>query len=648
MIKYDGTVRNANDDIMQFVYGDNGMDCIRQISHKLNTIILNNNDMRKIYKLDPKQLTNKFTKKINDKYFNDLLESRDNLRKMLVKFTLDYRIIENDFMLPVNFKKIIENLKNDDTKGDKLTPKYVLDKITNFKIKLIYMSKKDREKKKSLKMDDERTSMTVFNYAVNEYLAPKRCVFEYKLNKKQFDNMITEIENTYNKSIVEAGEMVGCVAAQSIGEPVTQLTLNSFHSAGIGSKGTSTLGVPRVKELLSLSKNMKTPQMELYMLPKYRNNKDVANKISTYIKFTTIKDLRKRIDVYYDPNPYKKDSFMDKDGVKNIFHSLNPSKHSCQSDITTLPWLMRIILNKEKMLNKEVTLLDIKTKFCNFWERRYGNMKGIKKEERLILEKVTQCAILSNSDNDRYPIIHLRFDIHNFNHATIISFTDVFIDNFKLKGVNNIKRVDGVGEERVISFDKDGNMNKEKELVIYTAGVNLVDIRYINGIDINRTMCNDIVAIYRTFGIEAARIALLKELKIILGSNNVNHHHFSVLVDIMTYNGSLISVDRHGLNKVETNPLARASFEKTIDQFINAAIFGEVDMMKSVSARVMAGLVISGGTGLCKIKLDTELIEKSEFVKDIEQEYKKTYNEITQDPIINDENENSDDIFMPM
>ena len=151
--------------------------------------------------------------------------------------------------------------------------------------------------------------------------------------------------------------------------------------------------------------------MYIYMNEENIENKSMVNRIASYLKYTTIEQIRKKIDIYYDPKPLAKEGFMEKDNVKQIFYSLNGNKNSCQSDVTKLPWLIRIELDREKMLNKEVTLLDIKSKFCNDWERRYQDIKSLKKEERILLEKITQCIVISNTDNDHIPIIHLRFDI---------------------------------------------------------------------------------------------------------------------------------------------------------------------------------------------------------------------------------------------
>lgn len=429
------------------------------------------------------------------------------------------------------------------------------------------------------------------------------------------------------------------------------MTLNTFHHAGIGTFGTATLGVPRVKELLSLSKNIKTPVMFIYLDKENRKKSDMANKIGSYIKSTTMKDIRRKVNIYYDPNPLKDTGFMKSDGVYNVFYSHTPTKNSCQADATSLPWLLRIEMDREKMMEKDITLLDIKAKFCNQWEKRYADTKGLKKEERVLLERISQVSILSNSENDKTPIVHIRFDMVEFDFSTLVSFLDTFIDNFKLKGIDSINKIDYIKEEQVVSFDNDDEgLTKENQYVIYTSGVNMIDIRYINGIDINKTISNDIVEIYETFGIDAARIALLREFKSVFANagTNVNYQHLEILVDIITNSGHLTSIDRHGMNKSESDPLARASFEKTVDQLIQAAVFGEVDYMKSVSSRIMAGLVIKGGTGLCNIILNSDLLEKSEYIEDIEQKYVKTFNEVSTSSVITDViNKDVSGIFIP-
>lgn len=422
---------------------------------------------------------------------------------------------------------------------------------------------------------------------------------------------------------------------------------DTFHFAGIGAKGTATLGVPRIKELLSFTKNIKTPIMDIYLEEKYKTDSVVANKIASFIKHTTVESIRERIDIYFDPDPTEKGGFMDRDNVHNIFHIHKLTKNTCQNDVTALPWLVRIPFNREKLVDKNITLIDIKSQFCSRWER-IRDIKGIKKDEKSVIEKITQCAILSNNENSKVPIIHIRFDMTSFDLNTMIGFVDYFVDGFKLKGLNGITDVISIDDERIINYDNDDQIEEyETQKVIYTNGVNMIDIRYINGIDLNRTVSNDIVDIYNTLGIEAARTVLLKELKQIF--SDIGFQHLSVLVDIMTNAGVLTSVDRHGLKRMETDPFGRASYERTVDQFLTAAVFNQVDNMNSVSSRTMAGQVIKGGTGLPNIILDHDLIENSEYIEELEEmKYKKTFTELSKSSLIDDVmNKEIDDAFMP-
>ena len=530
---------------------------------------------------------------------------------------------------------------------------YVIKKIKDMlkyeNTKVTCMTKKNNIKG-SVKYGDEKASKIIFQLSLYNYISPKLCIEEYGFNKYQFDVLCDEIIKSFNKSMVEPGEMVGILAAQSLGEPTTQLTLNTFHYTGIGAKSTQSLGVPRVKEIMNCTTNLKSPYMSIYIDKEYATNPSIVNKIASHIRYTNMKHITDETNIYYDPNMYDKGSIMDKDNVKNIFHKINTNKLSCQSDITGLPWLIRIILNREKLLETNITLMDIKTKFCNSWERRYKNAKTVKGSEKHVFNRVTQCAILSNNENDPIPIIHIRLDMSVVDFNTLKQFVDLFVESFELKGISGVQDVASVElGKKLVSFDKeDGSMIKEDNTIITTDGVNLSTLRYLNGIDIHRTITNDIVEIYNKFGIEAARNKIINELNNVLKSSNISFHHLSLLADLMTNTGVLTSIDRHGLHKLNVDPLARASFEKPVEQLLNAAVFSKVDHLNSVSSRIMTGLAIKGGTGLCGILLDSDLLESSEYDVDTQFKYKRTAKEISYDPIINDViNNEVDDVFVP-
>lgn len=425
---------------------------------------------------------------------------------------------------------------------------------------------------------------------------------------------------------------------------------DSFHVSGISGKGGANTGVDHIKEIFSLTKNLKEPTMEIYLDKNYRHKKDYANRIASHIKFTCIKDLRTKIESYEDSEPFGPNNFIERDNVGIPFHTFQPNKYSCASSIDGLPWLIRIEFDKEKLLNKEVTLLDIKSQFCFAWEKRYSDIKSMKREKKQLVDKITQLAIASNTDNDDIPTIHIRFDMTNFSQTTIVNFMDMYVDEFKLKGMSDIVDILAGGkayEERYICFDNPEHIiEKKSEYTITTKGINMEAVKNIIGVDLNRTHCNDIISIYENYGIEAARNYIIKDIINVYTSNGstTNYQHVQVFGDLMTQMGTLTSIDRHGLNKLDTDPLSRASFEMQHDQLIAAAIFNEVDYMKSVSSRIMAGLCIKGGTGLCDIILDTELLKNSEYTTDIGQLYNKTYNDITSGL---QNREIDDDVFIP-
>lgn len=230
-------------------------------------------------------------------------------------------------------------------------------------------------------------------------------------------------------------------------------------------------------------------------------------------------------------------------------------------------------------------------------------------------------------------------------------FSEMFIDNFKLKGIANVNN-GIINEERTLTFDgEDEAEEKKTQYAIYTDGINLTDIRYIAGIDLRKTVCNDVMHVYNAYGIEAARATLIREFMSAYerSSNTVNFQHISILADAMAFNGFMVSIDRHGMTKSTNGPLSKASFENTMDHFITAAVFNESDNMKGISARIMAGMAFEGGTGLCKLILDTNMLEKSEFTDDISQKYVKSYNNINESSEIKDIiSRDNDDMFVPM
>jgi len=410
-------------------------------------------------------------------------------------------------------------------------------------------------------------------------------------------------------------------------------TLNTKHFAGVASKGSANMGVSRILELIHYTKNIKTPQMTIYFKDQYSNDRSALNKVISYFKHLSIRQLISSAEVYYDVGQNDENGKKIKsDNVSTPFFVNNQ-----KADIGSLPFVFRIKMDIEKMIEKETTLLDIKTRFISHWYKNYTNLKNLKKNEKEVISRISRCAILSNSTIDKEQIIHVRFSMSSFNYNIITEFLRMVFDDITLKGIENIQSID-ISQERIIKFDQDtGAKLDHKEYVVVTAGINFEKMRMMKGIDLTRVKSNDIATTLRLYGIEAARQILIHELTetYVAGGSKINQNHLSLVVDQMCHLGEIISMDRHGLGKIDIDPIARASFEQTMDHFVNAAIFNEKDNMRSVSSRIAVGRTFPGGTGAFDLLLDTKKLENSEYTEN-ETGGRITFKLLEEDPLLQD------------
>ena len=382
---------------------------------------------------------------------------------------------------------------------------------------------------------------------------------------------------------------------------------DTFHQAGTGVVGMR--GIPRFKEIISYTKKMQTPSMMIKLTPEVRANQVIAHKIEASLKHTIFGNIIDKMDIIYDPFV----TMPEKDGLdrQNIYYT-----HTSNISLENLPWLYRFTFNRDSLLEYDVKLLDIKTKLIKYWTEYLSDTNIMKK--KLIVSKVINGCIMSNYDNSENPIIHIRYDVFNPDNKSLIDIGQYMINKISIKGVEAIQSVDSLDKKKVIEYDEDqGIKTNTYEWIIYTNGIDLNKAKTIKYIDFNSTYINDIYMSYLNFGIEAARSSIIRECDDVFssGGNPINITHISFLADVMTNTGNITSIDRHGLNRLDTDPFSRASFENTVTQLINAAAFNEVDHVRSVSSRIMAGRCFKGGTGLCDVLMDNDIIENSEFTK---------------------------------
>ena len=392
---------------------------------------------------------------------------------------------------------------------------------------------------------------------------------------------MADIRFRYLKAQVHAGEMVGALSAQSIGEPTTQLTLNTFHSAGTA-KANATSGVPRIEELLSASPNPKRPGNTAYFQGIVSQNDAIA--MMKRVQRTTLRDITKSVRIYYDPYPLSAGSVVEEDrDTLELYRQFSlENETDCSSN-----WIMRLELNDVEMYARNVRdLTEIQAKLSNVNQL-----------------KIMKC--ITSDTSAKKLILRIAFDAGLVKNPTYLRFLEDKMLDTVLTGVDGVGRVHlrTIKSEQIYDDTVGAYLTKD-QYVLDTEGTNLHDLLVFPGMDGTRTFSNDIHEVNDVFGIEAARTCLLDEFNEVFSSEKVNYHHLSVLVDTMTYSGRIVPVNRFGMKKNETGVLAKSSFEETSKTMFDAAVVAEYDTMRGVSANIMFGQKPPCGTGFVDILVD--------------------------------------------
>jgi len=345
-----------------------------------------------------------------------------------------------------------------------------------------------------------------------------------KLSEKGVEEVIKLTVGHYKSSLMEPGEAVGIVAAQSIGEPGTQMTLRTFHYAGVREQNV-TLGLPRLMEIVDARRNPSTPIMTIHLLGKHRKSKEAATKIARNIISTTVKDLAEAI--YED---------------------------QAREEII-------IDLDKTMMEDREVTPQELGAVL----EMQKCTVKTRGKRMRLKVEKAENRKKLLSKVSSVY-----------------------------VKGVPGVRRV--------LVTEEHG------EWAVRTDGSDMSKALVVSGVDPSRTTTNHVHEISTTFGIEAARNALINEALGVLEEQglDVDVRHVMLVADMMTSTGEIQQIGRHGISGKKSSVLARAAFEITLPNIINAAVTGESDPLEGVTENVIVGQSIPIGTGLVELYMSAE------------------------------------------
>jgi DNA-directed RNA polymerase II subunit RPB1 len=572
-IEYDGTARNVNGAIVQFNYGGDGVDSVCSEKQEFPLALMSMEQIFRDFAISADDILAVVKGKVTE--FPDMVDEIVADRDMLVRDVFRYTR-EDIVYVPVHFGRMVEKYQNEYSVKTDLTPSYVTDELNKMCAQTWIAHNK------------------LFHALLRFHFAPKKSIIKMRLTKALFDEMLKDIHFRYTKSKIHPGEMVGTMAAQSVGEPTTQLTLNTFHSAGT-SKANATGGVPRILELLSASPNPKTPIDTIYLDASISGSQDSAIVKKREIQRTILRDITKSVRIYYDPNPLSENTAVQED--RDILQSYQKFSVT-NGQLCTSPWVVRLEFDDMEMVSRNV--IDM-------------TMIAAKIQNNRVL-KVFEC-IHSDTNAPGKLVMRIVFAADTVKNVLALRFIEEKLLDTVLKGVDGVGRVYPREVKDKMTYDeKTGGYVSAPQWVLDIEGTNLLDLSIIPNVDPLRSFSNDIHQIRSIFGIEAARIALLSEFKTAFADSFINYHHLITLVDAMTYPGFFLKVDRAGMSKnTENGVLAKSSFEETAKHLFNAAITGESDNMRGVSASIMFGQKPPCGTGFVDILIDeTKLPEGTE------------------------------------
>lgn len=606
--KYDGTVRNGKNKIIQFKYGDDNIDPMKVESMQLPLTAMSLEEIYSHFQIAEEDMISKISyskpayKRVKAQSEDLIKKTREiigefvDLREQLAKHVFKYSA-NTTINIPVHFERIISNISNQ--------LNYQQNSLVNITPLEAYTLLDYNYKTLSKLHFGAPTAL--FKAAYEFFLSPKQLLTIHRFNRKGLEMLCAKINAVYMNALCNPGDMVGMIAGQSIGEPTTQMTLNTFHFAGVASKSNVTRGVPRIEEILSLSDNPKQPSTTVYLKTSETTNIERAQELKHSLEYTCLNDVTRSVSICFDPDQMVTLLQEDKP-LMDEYAKFNELIDGCgglsdadDEDDSKSKWIIRFELDKESMLDKNITMDDINFALSHSYKDDISCVYSDYNADKLVLRVRLDKALTSrkkkslDQSDEIYKLKNLQ---HNLLH------------NIILRGVKEIPKVILRKNMNIISL-KDGNYEKNDTWVLDTVGSNLPDILTIPEIDSNKTYSNDIQEIYRTLGIEAARQSIMNEVEEAFDDTAyINYHHISVLCDRMTATASMVSVFRHGINNDDIGPIAKASFEETPEMFLRAARHAELDPMTGVSANVMCGQEGYFGTGSFRLVLDLVEMEK--------------------------------------
>ena len=579
VIHHDGTVRDANMNITQFHYGEDGINSTKIESLQLDIGELTDAQIDAEYGLLGADLVPMLAEGVdrgNDKeplaaFAAQVKEDR----KMLVEGMFRSGRV-NGVFAAVNMERLIFTVKTKfgltPEQRTNLTPSHVLAGIDSV------LAKTQRFHK-------------MWAALLRYYLAPAKIIVRDRFTETAFDTLCEMLVTKNWQAWVQPGELVGIIAAQSIGEPSTQMTLNTFHLAGVASKSNVTRGVPRLKELLKVTQNPKATSLTIPLRPEYADNKTKAREVAQELELTLLRDMTVKTAIYYDPKD--SESILKEDRELLAFYKL------FELEDTPTVWskyILRLELDRQRMFDKNITMDDIHFVLNERLDKQVNMVYSDFNSQKLVMRIRLPEELMEDSKSDPSSLDMI---------SAYKKFQNRVLNSVVIRGMPGIKAATfRKGDPRYKFNEAEGKYESKEEYILDTDGSNFLEAMNHPAVDATRVYSTHVHDIYAQLGIEATRAVLYNEIQTLFEEGQINYRHLGLLVDVMCRAGRLMSVDRYGINKLDIGPLAKASFEETERILLKAAVFGEMDPVTGVSANIMTGQPIRGGTAFSDILLD--------------------------------------------
>ncbi|EMC92129.1 hypothetical protein BAUCODRAFT_78328 [Baudoinia panamericana UAMH 10762] len=388
------------------------------------------------------------------------------------------------------------------------------------------------------------SSQAKYTGSVNGNSDLRRLPTSFKITETALRLFLTLCLRKFEKSKVEPGHAVGAVGAQSIGEPGTQMTLKTFHFAGVAGMSI-TQGVPRIKEIINASRVISTPVITCALDSRYE---ELAGRFAkAIIQKTYLKDIVAYVeDVWFVGGCY-----------------LN----------------MRIDWRTVEGLGLRIGMAEVKDAV-----ERHKGFKTLNVEARV----VGGCHLRVFCDTP---------SASQTKNAAVTDELFMTIQQLKRRLPNVVIRGYPDAHRAILKKDDKPDRTGREPISVFVEGYGLKLCMTTPGIDGLHTTTNSIMEVASVLGIEAARRTIISEISSVMGGMDIDPRHMQLLADVMTYRGEVLGITRFGLSKMRDSVLQLASFEKTPDHLFDAAVGGKRDEVKGVSECIIMGQPVRIGTG---------------------------------------------------